>query len=99
MACLASRIPYGTKITKEILRKVNEGEQYIRKLGVKQVRVRHYGDLARVEVEKERVSDLLESGLADKIDKKLKEIGYSYVTIDLEGYRTGSMNEGLALEK
>ena len=95
LACLASRIPYGTRITKEILRRIDEGEKYIRSLAIPQVRVRHHGNLARIEVDKDHLCDLFEGGLADKIDKKFKELGYSYVTIDLRGYRTGSMNEVL----
>jgi pyridinium-3,5-biscarboxylic acid mononucleotide sulfurtransferase len=95
LACLASRIPYGTSITKEILAKIDEGEKFLRKLGVGQVRVRHHGTLARIEVGKEHLCDLVEGGLADKIDKKFRALGYNYVTIDLKGYRTGSMNEVL----
>lgn len=96
LACLASRVPYGTRITKEILHRIDEGEKFIRKLGIRQVRVRHHGGLARIEVEKENIAGLIEGGLADKIEKKLKDLGYHYVSIDLKGYRTGSMNEALA---
>jgi pyridinium-3,5-biscarboxylic acid mononucleotide sulfurtransferase len=95
LACLASRIPYGTRITKEILHKIDEGEKYIRSLGVGQVRVRHHGNLARIEVDKEHLPLLIEDGVADEIEKKFKKLGYAYVTIDLQGYRTGSMNEVL----
>lgn len=96
LACLASRIPYGTRITKEILHRIDESEKFIRKLGIRQVRVRHHGGLARIEVEKADIADLIDGGLADKIEKKLKKLGYHYVTIDLKGYRTGSMNEAIA---
>lgn len=99
LACLASRIPYGTRITKNILNKIDEGEKYLRSLGLKQVRVRHHGDLARIEVDKEHLADLVECGIADKIDKRFKSLGYTYVTIDLKGYRTGSMNEVMAPEE
>jgi uncharacterized protein len=95
LACLASRIPYGTKITKEILHKIDEGEKYIRSLGVGQVRVRHHGNLARIEVDKEHLPLLIEEGAADEIEKKFKSLGYAYVTIDLQGYRVGSLNEVL----
>ncbi len=95
LACLASRIPYGTRITKEILHRIDEGEKYIRSLGINNVRVRHHGNLARIEVDKDHLCDLVEGGLADKIDKKFRQLGYTYVTIDLKGYRTGSMNEVL----
>jgi uncharacterized protein len=95
MACLASRIPYGTRITSEILERIGKGERFLKGLGLKQVRVRHHGDLARIEVDKCDLMSLVEDGTADKIDKKFKSLGYHFVTIDLEGYRTGSMNETL----
>jgi len=97
LACLASRVPYGTRISKEILHKIEKGEKYLRSLGLKQVRVRHHGNLARIEVDKEHLCDLVEDGIADKIDRKFKGLGYNYVTIDLKGYRIGSMNEVLSL--
>ncbi len=95
LACLASRIPYGTRITKQILDKVGKGEKYLKSLGLKQVRVRHHGGLARIEVDKCDVVSLLEDGIADMIDKKFRKLGYDFVTIDLGGYRTGSMNDPL----
>ncbi|MFH1710121.1 MAG: ATP-dependent sacrificial sulfur transferase LarE [bacterium] len=95
LACLASRIPYGTRITSDILDRIEKGEKFLRSLGLKQVRVRHHGDLARIEVEKADLISLIEDGVADRIDRKFKDIGYNYVTIDLMGYRTGSMNEVL----
>lgn len=99
LACLASRIPYGTRITKEILDKIEKGEKFLRSLGLKQVRVRHHGNLVRIEVEKENLISLVENGSADKIDNKFRSLGYSYVTIDLKGYRTGSMNDVLLLDR
>jgi len=95
LACLASRVPYGTRITKDILDKIEKGERFIRNLGLKQIRVRHHGSLVRIEVEKADLISLVEGGIADKIEKKFKKLGYNYVTIDLSGYRTGSMNEVL----
>jgi uncharacterized protein len=95
LACLASRIPYGTRISSDVLGKIEKGERFLKGLGLKQVRVRHHGDLARIEVDKCDIVSLVEGGLADKIDKKFKNLGYHFVTIDLEGYRTGSMNETL----
>ncbi len=92
-ACLASRIPYGTRITEGILRMVREGEGFLRSLGFKQVRVRHHGHIARIEVDKDSVGRIMRDGLRDKIARKFEEIGYVYVTLDLKGYRTGSMNE------
>ena len=96
LACLASRIPYGTRITLDVLERIKRGERFLRNLGLKQVRVRHHGNLVRIEVEKANLISLVEGGIADKIEKKFKELGYNYVTIDLAGYRTGSMNEVLA---
>ena len=95
LACLASRIPYGTRISSDVLGKIEKGERFLKGLGLKQVRVRHHGDLARIEVDKCDIASLVEGGTADKIDKKFKSLGYHFVTIDLEGYRTGSMNETL----
>jgi uncharacterized protein len=95
LACLASRIPYGTRITKGILEKIGKGEKYLKSLGLKQVRVRHHGGLARIEVDKCDVVSLLEDGIADMIDKKFRKLGYDFVTIDLGGYRTGSMDHPL----
>ena len=76
LACLASRVPYGTRITKEILEHVGKGERYLKSLGLKQVRVRHHGCLARIEVDKCDVVSLLEDGVADMIDKKFRKLGY-----------------------
>ncbi len=92
-ACLASRIPYGTEIKPEILKKVEEAESYLRGLGFKQLRVRHHGDLARIELEPEYIPKVMQDGLMDKINKRFEALGYIFVTIDLKGYRTGSLNE------
>lgn len=91
LACLASRIPYGTRISEQLLERINQAEAYLRDIGFKQVRVRHYNGLCRIEVEKSDIPRLLSK--RRKIIDKLKKIGYNYVTIDLEGYRTGSLNE------
>jgi pyridinium-3,5-biscarboxylic acid mononucleotide sulfurtransferase len=96
-ACLASRIPYGTEIAPEILNKINAAERFLRDLGYKQFRVRHHGNLARIEIEQKDMPSFLRGNLMDKINKKFEEFGYIYVTLDLKGYRTGSMNEALAL--
>jgi len=95
LACLASRIPYGTRITKNNLRMIGEAEKYIRNLGFKQVRVRHHGHIARIEVSKDSIARIMNDGLMDNISKALEKIGYMYVTLDLKGYRTGSLNEVL----
>jgi uncharacterized protein len=98
-ACLASRIPYGTKITREKLRMVEQGEEYLMDLGFRQFRVRHHGDIARIEVLPEDRKRFFNEQFLDKIASKFKEIGFTYVTLDLEGYRTGSMNEVLKEEE
>lgn len=95
LACLASRFPYGMKITKENLIKVDKAEMFLRKFGITQVRVRHHNKTARIEVLKEDIPKLSEERLRRQILSYLKKLGYSYVTVDLEGYRTGSMNEVL----
>lgn len=90
LACLATRIPYNTRITQETLSMVELGEDFLRELGFTQVRLRHLGNLAKIEVLPEDMPMLLE--LREKIVQRLKDIGYTYITIDLEGYNTGSMN-------
>ncbi|GEO27689.1 adenine nucleotide alpha hydrolase [Alicyclobacillus acidoterrestris] len=93
-ACLSSRIPYGQVITLEKLSMIDQAEAFLMKLGFRQVRVRqHEGKLARIEVPPAQLSDLV--AVADLVVKKLKEIGYTYVSIDLQGYRSGSLNEAL----
>ena len=94
LACLASRFPYGIRITSENLTAVDEAETFLRKLGFHQLRVRHHDDIARIEVPQEDMETLLQN--REQIVERLKELGYKYVTIDLQGYRTGSMNEVLA---
>jgi len=94
-ACLASRFPYGKEITKEKLTTVDKAESFLRKLNFKQVRVRHHGEIARIELERDDIGTFVSKGLMDEVVKKLKELGFLYVTLDLEGYRTGSMDEPL----
>ncbi|MFQ5800693.1 MAG: ATP-dependent sacrificial sulfur transferase LarE [Candidatus Hydrothermarchaeales archaeon] len=93
MACLASRIPYGEKITKEKLIMVERAEDYLKDRGFNQVRVRSHGGIARIEVEREEVEKALK--IKDEISQELKKLGFTYVTLDLEGYRSGSMDEVL----
>ena len=95
LACLSSRIPYGTRITRGLLRNIQSAEDVIRGLGVRQVRVRHHGDMARIEVSREDMRRLLDGEATREIVEALKALGYLYVCLDLEGYRTGSMNEQL----
>lgn len=93
MACLASRFPYGTPITPERLRIIEKAEKVLRALGFTQIRVRHHGSIARIEVNPEEIFRFAEPAIREKIVKELRELGYLYVTLDLAGYRTGSMNE------
>jgi pyridinium-3,5-biscarboxylic acid mononucleotide sulfurtransferase len=97
MACLASRIPYGERITPEKLLLVDKAEQFIRSLGASQVRVRLHGKLARIEVLPREMPLVMNK--AGSISTKLKSMGFSYVTIDLQGYRTGSLNEALGWKR
>jgi len=91
LACLASRIPYGTRITGGLLRKIDRAEEYLIGLGFKQVRLRYHNGLCRIEVGKDDMRRLLAKRQA--IVKKLRDLGYNYITLDLEGYRQGSLNE------
>jgi len=94
-ACLASRIPYGEAITREKLARIERGEAYLASLGFTSCRLRHHGDVARIEVPEGEMARLLEAGLKSKIARRMKTLGFRYVTIDIEGYRSGSMNEAL----
>jgi uncharacterized protein len=93
--CLASRIPYGTAVSPDILTKINEGEKYLHSLGLHQLRLRHHGDIARIEVDEKEMLLVMNPAIRLEIVKKLKELGYKYVSLDLTGYRTGSLNEVL----
>jgi uncharacterized protein len=94
-ACLSSRFPYHEKITKTALRQVENAEDYLWQLGMRVFRVRHHDSIARIELGKKEMGLVLEAGLRDQIVKHFKSLGYKYVTLDMEGYRTGSMNETL----
>lgn len=98
-ACLASRIPYGEEITREKLTRIERGEAFLVSLGFSSCRLRHHGEIARVEVPGDELGRLLAAGIRARVVKKLKTLGFKYVTFDLEGYRTGSMNEALSLAK
>jgi len=97
MACLSSRVPYGERISREKLEQIDRAEQLLRELGFRQVRVRHHGDIARIELAPEDMARFCGDGLADPIARRIKELGFQYVTLDLQGYRSGSMNEVLRL--
>ena len=91
--CLASRIPYGTPVSVEVLSRIERAEAALGKLGFADRRVRHYGDVARVEVPQERLGDLLAS--RSEVVRAVKAAGYRYVTVDLEGLRSGNLNKGI----
>lgn len=94
-ACLASRFPYGEEITPEELGMVDKAEEFLLRLGFKQVRVRHYQNLARIEVFAEEIGRFMEDGIRERVVSHLKGLGYKYITLDLQGFRSGSMNEVL----
>jgi uncharacterized protein len=94
-ACLASRLPYGTEVTRERLAQVEAGEERLRELGFRQMRLRHHGELARVEIDPAELPLALDPGMARAIVAALKPLGFRYVALDLEGYRSGSLNEVL----
>ena len=92
-ACLATRIPYGTKITKELLKKIEKSEEYLVSIGFNQFRVRAHNDIARIEVGKDEIHKFFNEDLLNKTDNKLKEIGFKFVTLDMAGYEMGNMNK------
>ena len=93
-ACLSSRFPYGTRITEKRLDKIERCEEILRNLGFSQFRVRYHNEIARIEVMPSEISRFLEEGIRNAIVEGFKKQGFIYITIDLQGYRTGSMNEG-----
>lgn len=98
MACLASRFPYGERLNREKLKRVEISEKFLKDLGFKQFRVRSHQNLARIEVLSEDFDKVLNKVIRKQIVEKLENAGFLYVTVDLVGYRTGSMNEGLQKE-
>jgi pyridinium-3,5-biscarboxylic acid mononucleotide sulfurtransferase len=96
-ACLSSRIPYYNEVTEEKLRVIEQAEEAVRQLGFRVLRVRHHGDVARLEIAREEMPRILDPGMADAIDGRLRALGFRYVAVDLKGYRLGSLNEGLSL--
>jgi len=94
-SCLATRIPYGDKITLEKLKRIEKAEGFFHDLGIEQVRVRCHNKLVKIEVGEKDLLFLMEEDLRKKIISKLKQLGFIYITLDLQGYRTGSMNEEL----
>src|SRR5512132_2502424 len=94
-ACLSSRIPYQSEVTDEKLRTIERAEQALRALGFRVFRVRHHDDLARIEIARGEMARAVEPETSEAIVRALKAVGYRYVSLDLQGYRTGSLNEGL----
>ena len=98
-ACLSSRFPYGDRITPEKIAQVEKAEASLRELGFRQLRVRHHDRIARIEVPKADVARLVDEEISEQVIARMKEAGFTYVTIDLEGFRSGSMNEVLTAER
>ena len=95
-ACLSSRIPYGSPVTVEALERIAKAEEFLHDLGIRQLRVRHHDTVARIEVEPADFLTLTEEDIRARVTDYFRSIGYSYVTLDLEGFRSGSLNEVLA---
>jgi uncharacterized protein len=96
-ACLSSRIPYGSEVTEDKLRLIESAEDVLRGLGFRVFRVRHHDTLARLEIAKDEMARALEPSIAERLTRELRSLGYQHVTIDLQGYRLGSLNEALRL--
>ena len=95
IACLSSRFPYGIEINVERLQKIAACERFLQELRFREFRVRYHGELVRIEVAPEEIQRFFEPGTREAIVEKFKEVGFSFVSLDLQGYRTGSMNEPL----
>jgi uncharacterized protein len=94
--CLSSRFPYGTSIDLERLKQIGSCEQFMKELRFREFRVRYHGDLARIEVAQSELDRLFEKPIRDAIVKRFKELGFRFVSLDLQGFRSGSLNEGLS---
>jgi len=99
MACLASRIPYGTPVTAEALNRIAQAEEFVRSLGVRQLRVRHHDSVARIETDEAGMAILMTDENRQAVADRLRGLGYRYVTLDLEGYKRGSLNRALEKEE
>jgi uncharacterized protein len=93
MACLSSRIPYGSPVTVEALDQIEAAEMFLRSLGLRQLRVRHHGSIARTELDESGMAILMRGGRRQSVVAKFKELGFSYVALDLAGFRSGSMTK------
>jgi len=98
-ACLSSRIPYGSEVTREKVKTIEDGEEQLRALGFRVYRVRHHGELVRIEIGRDELPRALDPEMAAKMSEIFKTLGFQYVTLDLEGYRLGSLNEALSGDK
>jgi uncharacterized protein len=98
-ACLSSRIEYGRPVTRDALSAVEQGEEALRQLGFRQLRVRHHGDIVRIEIDRSELPRALDSMMAAEFIRIFKALGFRYVTLDLEGFRSGSMNAVLPIEQ
>ena len=94
--CLASRVPYGLEISPEKLTQIEQGEQFLRQLGLTELRVRHHGNLARIEVPPDHIAEIARPGRREQIVEFFKKLRFTYVSLDLQGFRTGSANEVLS---
>ncbi len=94
--CMASRIAYGETISAEKLKQVEMGEDFLRQLGFVEFRVRHHGTVARIEVPAEKIQSIIQTDYREKIVKRFKELGFHYISIDLQGFRSGALNESLS---
>ncbi len=99
MPCLSSRFPYGTEITPQKLRQVERAEDFLRQLGLRNFRVRHHEELARLEVDRDEFGAILTPEILERIDQRLRRLGYRWVTLDLRGFRSGSLNELVELSR
>ncbi len=98
-ACLSSRFPYYSEIDSISLKQIDQAEEFLRGLGFKQIRVRHHGQTARIEIESDEFPKIMKSEIRKEVVRNFRKLGYTYITLDLAGYRTGSMNEPLNLEE
>ena len=96
-ACLSSRIPYFSEVTEAKLQVIEQAEEAVRALGFRVLRVRHHGEIARIEVARDEMSRLLDPEIGGAVDRALRLLGFRFVTVDLKGYRLGSLNEGVVL--
>jgi|SRR5438477_1964715 len=94
-ACLSSRIPYGSSVTIEKLRMIDQGEEIMRALGFRQTRVRHHGDMVRIEIATDELPKALNMQMFERLSCEFKKIGFRFVAVDVDGYRTGALNESL----